>query len=45
MSNINKSHPEDFLYMGSGIIVAGNLIVDLLKKIDIYPDANKLRCV
>jgi len=45
MSNINKSHPEDFLYMGSGIIVAGNLIVDLLKKIDIYPDANKLTTI
>ena len=31
--------------MGSGIIVAGNLIVDLLKKIDIYPDANKLTTI
>lgn len=31
--------------MGKGIIVAGNLIVDLLKKIDIYPDANNLTTI
>jgi len=31
--------------MGKGIIVAGNLIVDLLKKIDIYPEANKLTSI
>lgn len=31
--------------MGKGIIVAGNLIVDLLKKIDIYPDSNNLTTI
>jgi Sugar kinases, ribokinase family len=45
MRIINKLHPGGLFLMDKGIIVAGNLIVDLLKKIDIYPDSCNLTSI